>query len=76
MYASRVLAEQALIEAHQRNDYNHGTGPVNVYECTSCGYFHLTSKGEMLPQLKDLITSGKIHQERQAHFWEQRLRKK
>ena len=76
LYASPVLAEHALIEAHQRNDYSHGKGPVNFYECTICGYYHLTSKGEILPQLKELFTSGKIQKDRQAHFWEQRLRKK
>lgn len=69
------LAEDALLSAWTVYDYSPQNGPVNVYQCTECGYFHFTSKGQMLPQLKEQWANGEILRQREANRWLQRLKK-
>ena len=75
VYQTRELAEEALIEAQSQYEYK-GGGPVAVYQCDDCGYFHLTSKGPMNQRLADLIKSGKIGRAREANQWLHKLKKK
>ena len=50
IYLTEGLAEEALIDAHSRNNYA-GSGPIAVYQCEDCGYYHFTSKGKMNEKL-------------------------
>ncbi|GHM99545.1 hypothetical protein WSM22_10350 [Cytophagales bacterium WSM2-2] len=73
-YPTEILAEEALVDAHSQNQYS-GTGPVAVYRCDECGYFHFTSKGKMNERLAQLIASGKIKLQQQGADWERKLKK-
>ena len=64
VYQTEALAEDALIDAHSRTNYA-GTGPVAVYQCEECGYYHFTSKGKMNERLAQQIASGKIKLQQQ-----------
>jgi hypothetical protein len=72
-YDTEVLAINALMDARIKFVGNNATG---VYLCDKCGYWHLTSKGELHPNLKSDLESGKIKKEQQAFFWEKKFRKK
>ena len=74
VYPTEVIAEEALIDSHSRNNYA-GTGPVAVYQCEECGYYHFTSKGPMNKKLAEQIASGKIKLQQQASQWSQKWRK-
>jgi len=74
MFDSMILAEEALIQNHVRNDYRKGEGPTNVYECNLCGAWHFTSKGEPHELLSDPEVIARIESERRAFVWEQRLK--
>jgi len=74
VYITESVAEDALIDAHERNHYGH-RGPVAVYRCEECGYYHFTSKGQMNERLAKLLASGKINLHRQANEWMNRLKK-
>jgi hypothetical protein len=74
VYLTETLAEDALIDAHSRNNYA-GTGPINIYKCEDCGHFHFTSKGKMNEKLAQQIASGKIKREQEASQWISRLKK-
>lgn len=76
VYLSREQAEEALIGARTRFDYAKGQGPVNVYVCEDCGYFHLTSKGVINPVLDRQLKEGKIDREKEADAWLNKLRHK
>lgn len=67
-------AEDALVEA--RVKYQNPLGPVGVYHCEECGYFHLTSKGTMNDKLKNHIDSGKLKLEKDAAHWLSKLKKR
>jgi hypothetical protein len=74
-FLSKELAEEALIESHSQFEHK-GGGPVAIYQCEDCGYFHLTSKGQMNPRLATLIQEGKIDRARQANQWLHKIKKK
>jgi len=74
VYLTEILAEEALIDAHNRHPYA-GTGPIAVYPCEECGYFHFTSKGEMNKKLAEQISSGKIKRQQEAAQWVNKLKK-
>lgn len=75
-YPSLEIAEDALIEARTHYEYGKSGGPVAVYQCDDCGFFHLTSKGVMNARLERLIREGKISREREANQWMKRLKRK
>ena len=75
-YLSREMAEQALLENRSRNYYAENDGPINVYECDICGYFHFTSKGEKSDILKSNEAIEKIDKSREASYWEDRFRRR
>jgi len=74
IYATESLAEDALIDAHSRHQYA-GTGPVAIYQCEDCGYYHFTSKGKMNEKLAQQIASGKIKRQQEANQWVNKLKK-
>jgi hypothetical protein len=67
-------AEEALLDAWIRNHYNSGSGPIAVYQCTDCNYWHWTSKGTINSRLSADLASGKINKLRDGHDWERKLR--
>ncbi|SNS69849.1 hypothetical protein SAMN05421640_0900 [Ekhidna lutea] len=73
-FESEELAEEALIQNHIRNNYRGGEGPVNVYQCDNCGYWHFTSKGDKSEKLRDPEVLEFIERERRAFDWERKLR--
>jgi hypothetical protein len=72
VYSTEALAEDALLDAHARHHYTH-SGPVAVYRCNECGYFHFTSKGAMNQRLAELLKSNKLKRLREANDWERKL---
>lgn len=76
LYLTHELAEEALVHAWSTFHYSAGKGPIAIYQCEDCGYFHFTSKGEMNKKLADLLREGKISKWREASDWERKLRKK
>lgn len=75
VYQTAIIAEEALIDAHSRNSYS-GTGPISIYQCEECGYYHFTSKGPINEKLKELINSGKIKLQQQASEWSRKWNRK
>ena len=73
VYVTESLAEDALIDAHSRHQYS-GSGPIAIYRCEDCGYYHFTSKGEMNKKLAELIASGKIRRQQEANQWMNKLK--
>jgi hypothetical protein len=76
MYASRELAEDALIEARTRFNYAKGSGPVAVYKCDDCGQYHLTSQGVMNERLAKFIEGGNLKLHKEARYWTDKLKKR
>lgn len=75
VYPSKEIAEEALLEAHSQFDYK-GGGPVAVYQCEDCSYFHFTSKGPMNQKLAELIKGGKLDRTREANQWFNKIKRK
>lgn len=76
VYPSVEIAEDALIDAQTNFDYASRTGPIAVYHCEDCGYYHLTSKGTMNQKLKQFISEGKIKRQKEANRWLDKLNRK
>lgn len=76
IYTTEALAVEALIGAWTAYDYNTGQGPVAVYRCEDCGYYHLTSRGPMNGQLAELLASGRIRQQKEANDWLDKIKRK
>lgn len=68
------LALEALVQNHIINEYPRDEGPINIYECEKCGYWHFTSKGLKHTHLEDPEIQDRIKKERQANYWERKLR--
>ncbi|MEO9966085.1 MAG: hypothetical protein ABJF11_09870 [Reichenbachiella sp.] len=71
-YASKEIAEEALVENRSRHYHSENSGPINVYECRECGNYHFTSQGEISELIKK--NKSKIDANREANFWERKLR--
>lgn len=76
IYLSESLAEDALIEARIQFDYPEGRGPVAVYRCEDCGYYHLTSQGSVNEKLKKYLASGSVDKQKEANRWLDKLKHK
>ena len=74
VYSSEQIAEEVLIEAWTRYDYNGDRGPIAVYKCDDCGQYHLTSRGPMNEKLANALADGKISQQKEARRWEDKFR--
>lgn len=76
VYLTQQLAEEALVGARTRFNYAKGQGPVAVYKCDDCGYYHLTSKGPVNPTLTQRLKDGTIDREKQADEWLNKMKYK
>ena len=76
MYPSEEIAEYALIEARTQFEYKENQGPIGVYLCDDCGYYHLTSQGKMNDRLASQIKDGKIKLQKEANQWLGKLKKR
>jgi hypothetical protein len=74
IYHTEEPAEEALLGAHIRFDYAPGHGPISIYRCDDCGYFHLTSRGPMSTSLALQLKRGKIDRQKEADAWEKKLK--
>lgn len=74
-YASKSLAEEALIEKRARFHFRENSGPIGVYLCDDCGDWHFTSKGTPSSILNSDGVKNRIEKEREAYFWERKLRR-
>jgi hypothetical protein len=75
-FQSYENAVEALIAARTKFNYRDGNGPISVYLCEDCGFYHLTSQGPMNESLKKCLADGSIDRQKQAEHWEQRLKRK
>ncbi|HYG19461.1 MAG TPA: hypothetical protein VD816_11055 [Ohtaekwangia sp.] len=73
-YQTQETAEDALLEAWTRYNYNPSNGPVAVYRCDDCGFYHFTSKGEMSAKLAKFLASDEIRRRAQADYWNDKLK--
>ena len=76
VYTSQEIAEDVLIETWTRYTYAPGSGPVAVYICNDCGYYHLTSRGPTNAKLASYLAEGKIKKQKEANDWLDKLKKK
>jgi hypothetical protein len=76
LFLTREQAEHALLDARVRYSYSQGNGPVAIYQCDDCGYYHLTSKGPVNDTLRAQLDSGKIDREKEAAHWTSKLKKR
>lgn len=73
---SQEIAEEALIGAHVNYNYPEGRGPVGVYQCETCGFYHLTSRGRVNETLAKYMKEGKIRRWSESEEWLRKLRKR
>jgi len=76
VYMTQGQAEDALIDARSRFHYRNHQGPVAVYRCEDCGYYHLTSKGDINPRLAGDMAAGKIDLQKEANHWLDKFKKR
>jgi hypothetical protein len=76
MYPSQEIAEDALIEARIHFNYKENQGPIGVYQCDDCGYYHLTSQGKMNDRLSAQLKDGRIKLQKEANQWIGKLKKR
>lgn len=73
-FISREIAEEELLANRAKYNYSTGAGPVNIYKCDICEYYHFTSKGEMHPKLLSQDTKKRIDRESEANYWREKLK--
>lgn len=73
-YSTKEIAEEALINNHITFNHRAGSGPINVYQCSDCGCWHFTSKGEVNPILNNSRTKSFIRKESDKKSWEDKFR--
>ncbi|RAW00290.1 hypothetical protein [Pseudochryseolinea flava] len=74
IYATEQMAEDGLIETWVRFKVGAGSGPIAVYKCDDCGYYHLTSRGPMNSKLSEQIKNGKIQKQTDISLWEDKFK--
>ncbi len=75
IYPSEAIAEDALLEAHVRFDYGKSSGPIAIYQCDECGYYHFTSKGIINAKLATFLNSSSKKIEDEATRWQNKWKK-
>ncbi|MFT5722986.1 MAG: hypothetical protein ACI9JN_000091 [Bacteroidia bacterium] len=68
-YHNESTAERALIEARIRFV---GNTAINVYQCSECDDWHLTSQGQMNNTLQEMIQSGDLDKEIKQYEWREK----
>lgn len=69
-YDSEDLALHALYETKVRFP---DTTVCNIYQCLDCGEWHLTSKGNLHPFIKEATDNGQLQKDRRAFEWQKKL---
>lgn len=64
-FLNKEDAEEELV----LNKGKYRNGPVNVYQCHICGFYHFTSKGEMNSKLLSKENRKRIDRESEANYW-------
>lgn len=75
VFLSQQMAEEALIEAWSTYIFEPNKGPVTIYHCDDCGYYHFTSQGKMNERLEKELAAGKIKLQREANHWQWKMKK-
>ncbi|HYC84644.1 MAG TPA: hypothetical protein VEB86_05450 [Chryseosolibacter sp.] len=75
-YPTHAVAEEALIELWNRNDYRAGNAPLDTYHCEDCGNYHLTSRGPMNERLARYLSTHESKINKEAARWLDRFRNK
>lgn len=75
VYTTQLMAEDALIEAWQRYNMSTSNGPIAIYKCEDCGYFHFTSRQPMNERLAKYLSEGKLKRDQEAKYWEDKFNK-
>ncbi len=70
IYYSEQDAKEALIRLHVKYQ---NSSTRTFYTCDQCGYFHLTSSGEIDDALKEAQQTKKIDQLSEADYWIRKL---
>ncbi len=71
IYYNEQEAKEALIKLHVKYQ---NSSTRTFYKCSQCGYFHLTSSGEIDDTLKQAQQTGRIDQLSEADYWIRKLR--
>lgn len=69
LFLSQQLAEDVLIELWTHHEYAAGQGPIAVYKCDDCGYYHLTSREPINEKLAHFLSDNKLKHIREAGKW-------
>ena len=75
-FASIEVAEDVLIETYTRFEFAPNQGPIAIYKCDDCGYYHLTSQGMMNEKLKKCLQDGSIARQKEANRWLDKFKKR
>jgi len=75
-FASLEVAEDVLIETWSRFEFAPNQGPIAVYKCDDCGYYHLTSQGILNEKLKKKLEDGSIARQKEANRWLDKFKKR
>ncbi|HEY3402673.1 MAG TPA: hypothetical protein VGK59_04745, partial [Ohtaekwangia sp.] len=68
-FPSSEVAEDVLIETYSRFEFAPNQGPVAIYKCDECGFYHLTSQGMMNERLRKSLEDGSIARQKEANRW-------
>ncbi|MCO5232007.1 MAG: hypothetical protein M9958_12725 [Chitinophagales bacterium] len=73
-YSSENSAISALLEAHQKSNFNTNSGPQNIYKCSICEQYHLTSRKPSHPVLKQNATSMSERTQNDIQRWSNKFK--
>lgn len=73
-YTSKNAAISALLELHQKSNFSSGQGPQNVYRCTECDLYHLTSRGPAIAELQQKKTGNHERTQNEILRWEKKFK--
>ena len=75
MYLSKEIAEDVLIELWAKHDYPENRAPLDVYQCSDCHAYHLTSRGPMNERLSKYLSGHRSKLDKEASKWLDRFKK-
>jgi molybdenum cofactor biosynthesis enzyme MoaA len=68
-FSTQPMAVEALLHTHV---HYVASKTVNVYQCELCNQWHLTSKGELHPELKQAVDDGTLQERIKKLEWERK----
>ncbi|MEQ9405011.1 MAG: hypothetical protein RIM99_15570 [Cyclobacteriaceae bacterium] len=69
-FETEDLAIEALIQNHIKFRHREGAGPINVYECRDCRFWHFTSSGKVSYVFNDPEIVARIRREQKMSDWQ------